>query len=131
MALFSCICFFGAGCPDEKQSVNCPRWLEKAHRICPDFVKRWHDEKSETPTDMGVPHEVLLARKGETPPGRVVVDTACNRSMVGELTMKADREDLRKNHGLVIRLVPSQERFSFGAGSHKGKDVAFNAIRPI
>ena len=99
--------------------------------MCPDFAKRWTSEKNEQAQSFGVPHEVLLARKGETPPGLVVIDTACNRSMVGELTMKADREDIRKNHNMDLRLVPSQERFSFGGGSHKGQDVAENVIRPI
>ena len=74
---------------------------------------------------------MLLARKGETPPGMVVIDTACNRSMVGELTLKADREDLLKNHGMDVRLVPSQESFEFRGGSHKGQDVLEKVIRPI
>ena len=59
------------------------------------------------------------------------MDTACNKTLVGEKTMLLDKKDLETNHSLSIIIEDANDSFTFGEGSSRATQVHHKAVRPV
>lgn len=82
------------------------------------------------PNIANLPHR-WQAFSSECDPGSGAMDSACNKSMIGEHTLNAQAKYLRKRFGLCIYRYAVKDGDTFKFGDAEVKQVKEMAVRPI
>ena len=99
-----------------------PEWADSYLEACPTVTT----EEGEQPEK-----EITAFLTLETPPGTAIMDSACNKSLVGEITLEEDEKHLEENFGLCAIREPTTDSFTFGEGSGRSTEVTEQVRRPV
>lgn len=151
--MLTCFCYLGETLklsPGDKDFRG-TSWGNKLHRRQPEFFQRWVKEwkprdwkskgglenfrenllKPPPGPDLANHPQSWSALKAEVSSGSGVMDSACNMSMVGELTLNRQAKHLLKRWGLRIHRYPVKNGDSFKFGDAETVRVEEHAVRPI
>jgi len=124
LGLLTCVSYMGEALRiplQQQRGLENAAWWDRLKRMQPDMVDKYTKEIGiECDQTEGTIQELMAGNyrcfaNVHEGVGKGVIDTACNRSMVGELTLLKDIEDLNKL-GLGVAMVDSQDKFTFGVG---------------